>query len=158
MPSSTSWIDDDVGRVHPGQPVDQRQRALEARARRAGAGRHDDLVGTDGRDGRRAHLLAEPDLDAERRPGCRSYQSSRSSDLAARRLEPGEAELAAQPADRLDERHVMAALGRDARSLEPGRSAADDQDASAGRRLGSNRSPPHSNSRPADGLTRHEIQ
>ena len=50
--------------------------------------------------------------------------------------QPGEPELAAERRPALDERHPMAALRGDASRLQPGRSAADDQDAPGlGRRL-----------------------
>ena len=89
----------------------------------------------------------------------RSYQARRSEDLVARRLPAGEPELPAELAgSRSSERHAVAALGRDPRRLEAGRPAADDQHATAAVAAGANRSPPHSNSRPADGLTRQEIQ
>ena len=48
-------------------------------------------------------------------------------DLLAARLQPGEAELAAELVGGLGKRHVMAALGGDARRLESGDAAADDQ-------------------------------
>ena len=79
-------------------------------------------------------------------------------DLAARWLAPGEPELAAELRPALQERHVMAPLRRDASRLQPGRTAADDEHAPRVLAAGSNRSPPHSHSRPADGLTRQEIQ
>ena len=99
-------------------------------------GRHDDLVGADGRDVRRASPPRRAGRPRRAPSSRRPYQARRSRDLAARRLQAGEPELAAERRAALDERHAMAALRRDPRRLQPGRPAADDQHAPrTGRRL-----------------------
>ena len=146
-----------VRAVHPGEPVDGRQRALEARARRPRPGRHDDLVRTRGRHLVRADLVPQADVHAERRQ-LSLVPGEQVEDLAAARLPAGQPELAAELVAPLGQGHPVAALGRHARRLEARRPATDHEHVAWPRGSASKRSPPHANSRPADGLTRHEIQ
>ena len=67
---------EDVRAVHPGEPIDQRERALEPGPCRPGSGRDDDLVRGCGGHHVRVRLHAEPDLDPERtRAAARTRRS-----------------------------------------------------------------------------------
>ena len=135
--------------VHAGEPVDQRQRPLEPGPRRSRPGRDD-------RPRRRTRsptpvggrLHAEPDLHAERlEPPSEPGEQVR--DLAARRLEPGQPELAAErrPALRRASRGGRAPPrpepppARPARHRRPGPAAAR-RPARTGRRPTPTRAPP----------------
>ena len=78
-------------------------------------------------------------------------------DLLAARLQAGQAELSAELVGGLGERHLVSAFGSHPRRLESALRRRRRQDLLR-RCAGVKRSPPHSNSRPAEGLIRQEIQ
>ena len=106
---------------------DVRKTALEAVARRVGTGAEDDDIGAGGLDVRRAHLGAQLDLHLQLLE-LAAIPVQQRADLATLGLPGGKTELTAELARLLDQRHAMAARRRDARHLEAGRAAADDQD------------------------------
>ncbi len=145
----------DVGGVDAGQPLEVRQGPLEAGPGGQRAGRqHDrfrvvagDIVGLDQR--------VEPDLDREPRE-LALVPLDEIEDLGAARLQTRKAKAAAEHRCRLGKRNAVAALGRDPRRLQPCGTAADDQDGARARARRAAVAP--RNSRPAEGLTRQEIQ
>ena len=99
---------------------------METRAGRLRTGGDDDLVGAE-----RSCLLAvdrvvDQDLDAELRQ-LSLVPLDQLGDLAPSWLTTGEPECTAQLGSGLDQGHVVAALGGDASSLEPGGTTADDE-------------------------------
>ena len=98
VPSSTSWIENTFAPSTPGSRSTIGSARWNPVAGRSRPGRHDHLVGGLDRDPVGGRLHVEPDLHAERLEAP-TEPPEQVRDLAARRLEPGQAELPAQDAD-----------------------------------------------------------
>ena len=152
----TSSADQTLPRSMPGKRSCSRQGALEAGAVGLRAGGDDDLIGAEGLDLVGIERRVEQDLDLQL--GQLALEPVEIvDDLLAARLQAGQAELAAELVRGFGQRHLMAALGGDARRFQA-RTPPPTTSTFFGFAAGVKRSPPHSNSRPAEGLIRQEIQ
>ena len=153
----TSSADQTLPRSMPGSASMLRQGALEAGAGRLRAGRQDHLVGAEGLDVVGSNSVLSRTLTCSF-VSWRSYQSRKSRIWPRRGCRPARRNWPPSSVGGFDQRHADGRARRQPAPLRARRRRRRPPARSSGRAAGVKRSPPHSNSRPAEGLIRQEIQ